>query len=99
MTDNQEKTQTRKFSIALDGLIIEGFFKNKTAMLRKLKDMGYSRSEVNDRARQLGLSIQFIKRCSIGNPDVALRKCLRCSERFLSVGIQNRLCGRCKTRK
>ena len=87
------------FTASVDGIIIEGFLDDRKAMFMKLKNMGFSRNAVNDRARRLGLSDQFIKRCAIGDPDVGLRICLRCGERFLSVGFQNRLCARCKNRR
>jgi hypothetical protein len=99
MKDEQDKTETPRFSLAIDGMIIEWFLSNRESMLNKLMAMGYSSSEISDRAKQLGLSEQFAKRCSVGNADVALRKCLKCGERFLSVGIQNRLCNRCKGRQ
>jgi len=87
------------FNASIDDCIVEGFLTDRRATIRSLKARGFSRSAVIDRARQLGLSEQFIKACSIGEAAVALRICLRCNERFLSVGVQNRLCHRCKTRK
>jgi hypothetical protein len=99
MTEEGNKMETPRFSLGLDGLIIDGFFKNQIMMFRKLKAMGFSKNEIIDRVKQLGLSEQFVKRCAVGHPDVAQRKCLRCSDVFLSVGFQNRLCSRCKGRQ
>jgi hypothetical protein len=59
---------------------------------------GFDREAVVERARELGLTEQFIKWCALSEPDVALRACLGCANRFLSVGVQNRLCPRCRTR-
>jgi hypothetical protein len=100
MTVEQHATEAPRFTLALDDLILDGFFKNQNVMFRKLTSMGFSRTEVIDRAKQLlGLSNQFLKRCTIGHPAVALRKCLNCAETFLSLGFHNRLCNRCKGRK
>jgi hypothetical protein len=99
MSDEKNDAQAVRFSPAHDGLIIDGFLTGKMEMFRKLMALGFSRDEIVERAKQFGLSKQFIKRCGIGRPDVALRECLRCSELFLSVGFQNRLCNRCKARK
>ena len=87
------------FSASIDDCIVAGFLTDRRATIRDLRARGFTRGQVLDRARQLGLSEQFIKACAIGNAAVALRPCLRCNERFLSVGVQNRLCHRCKTRK
>jgi hypothetical protein len=93
------KRDAPTFTADIDGAIIRGFLDDRRALFRKLSRLGFSRGAVIDRARQLGLSEQFVKRCSVGDPDVALRTCLRCGERFLSVGFQNRLCNRCKSKK
>ena len=87
------------FSAALDDSIIKGFLTDRRRMIKTLKSKGFTRDEILERARHLGLSDQFVKWCSIGNSDVALRNCLGCGERFLSVGFQNRLCPRCKNRR
>lgn len=99
MTRASSQTEQPVFSASVDDCIVEGFLTDRRATIRSLKARGFTRAAVLDRARQLGLSDQFIKACSIGEAAVALRPCLRCNERFLSVGVQNRLCHRCKTRK
>ena len=96
MTDKQDTTESPRFSLAIDELIIAGFISNQEKMLGRLQALGFSRDEIIDRTRQLGLSVQFLKQCSINHSDVTLRECLRCSERFLSAGFQNRLCNRCR---
>ncbi len=87
------------FTNSIDGCIIKGFLDNRRAMFKKLTTMGFSRNAIIDRARELGLSDQFIKKCSVGNHDVAMRTCLGCNERFLSMGVGNRLCPRCRNRR
>jgi hypothetical protein len=99
MTTNLQETQPPAFTKAIDVCIVRGFMANRRAMISKLRAMGFSRSAIVDRARELGLSKQFLKRCAIGNPDVGLRNCLGCGDRFLSVGFQNRLCVRCKNKQ
>jgi hypothetical protein len=39
------------------------------------------------------------KKCSVGNHNVAMRDCLGCNARFLSMGVGNRLCPRCRNRR
>jgi Fe2+ transport system protein FeoA len=87
------------FTNSIDGCIIKGFLDNRRAMFKKLTTMGFSRNAIIDRARELGLSDQFIKKCSVGHHDVAMRTCLGCNERFLSMGVENRLCPRCRNRR
>jgi uncharacterized paraquat-inducible protein A len=99
MTSNLNKSECPPFTASIDGCIVRGFLEDRKEMIKKLKTKGFTRSAIIERAKQLGLSEQFIKRCSQGKSDVALRTCLRCSERFLSEGKQNRLCTRCKNKK
>lgn len=99
MTDEQEKMDSPRFSLAVDDQIIDGFFGDQEAMFRRMKALGFSRDEIMDRTKYLGLSRQFIKRWHIERSDVAMRICLGCSERFLSAGFQNRLCSRCRNRQ
>jgi hypothetical protein len=96
MQTKLKKNVAPSFTSTIDGVIVKGFLANQKAAIKKLKGMGFSRKAIINRAKELGLTDQFIKRCSVGNPDVALRTCLRCGERFLSLGFQNRLCPRCK---
>lgn len=98
MKTEKSKSESPRFSSTVDGNIVDGFLGDTTGMVDRLESLGFSRESIFHRARQLGLTDQFIKRCAIGNPDVALRSCLGCGERFLSVGIQNRLCNRCRAR-
>ena len=94
--DNNIKAVSPRFTLAIDDLIINGFFSNQAAMFRKMRALGFSRSEIIDRTKQLGLSVQFLKRHFVTDSDVFLRECLGCSERFLSEGFWNRLCNRCR---
>jgi len=89
----------RAFTSSIDGTIIKGFLENRRAMFKKLTTMGFTRTAILDRAKELGLSDQFIKKCSVGNHKVAMRTCLGCNSRFLSMGVGNRLCPRCRNRR
>ena len=89
----------RAFTSSIDGTIIKGFLENRRAMFKKLGSMGFTRSAILDRAKELGLSDQFLKKCSVGNHKVAMRICLGCNARFLSMGVGNRLCPRCRNRR
>ena len=98
MTQANAKTESLSFTASIDDSIVKWFLKDKNEIIKRLKSMGFRRAAIIDRARELGLSEQFLKWCSVSNPKVALRDCLGCAERFLSVGVQNRLCPRCKNR-
>lgn len=98
MSEKSNEAAGPRFSIAIDDMIIDGFFDDLAAMLRKMRNLGFSRDEIMDRTRILGLSRQFVKQCTLMKSDVALRECLGCSERFLSAGVGNRMCKRCKGR-
>ena len=87
------------FTSSIDGCIIKGFLDNRRAMFKKLTTMGFTRNAILHRAKELGLSDQFLKKCSIGNHNVAMRTCLGCNARFLSMGVGNRLCPRCRNRR
>jgi len=87
------------FTTAIDGRIVRGYLANRRAMLRELAGQGFRRSAILQRARELGLTEQFVKWCAIGHPAVALRACLGCGVSFVSVGAHNRLCPRCRHRE
>ncbi len=99
MNSNHNSNAAPLFTYSIDGCIIKGFLENRRALFKKLRTMGFSRNAIIDRARELGLSDQFLKNCSVGNHDVAMRICLGCNERFLSIGVGNRLCPRCRNRR
>jgi len=98
-TESAKMVEAPMFTASVDDSIIKGFLADRREMIKRLKCKGFTRNAILDRARHLGLSDQFVKWCSIGATDVALRNCLGCGERFLSVGFQNRLCPRCKNRR
>jgi len=98
-TMSPAKSGALSFSASIDRFIIEGFIEDQRNMFKKLRTMGFSKSSVMNRAKQLGLSDQFVKKCSVGDHKVAMRNCLGCNAHFLSVGFQNRLCPRCKNRR
>ena len=95
----QKKSETPQFSRIIDNLIIDGFFEDELAMYEKLQKMGFSKEVITTRSKQLGLSRQFLKRYPDKKSEAGMRECLRCSEKFLSAGFQNRLCSRCTNRQ
>ncbi len=99
MTSVKTKRESPLFTASIDKIIVKGFLADRRTAINELKTKGFTRNAILDRARELGLSDQFLKWCAVGKSDVALRNCLGCGERFLSVGFQNRLCPRCKNRK
>ena len=98
MTDTSSNPNVLSFTASVDDSIVDWLLNDRRESLDRLVRMGFRRSALLQRGRDLGLSEQFLKRCSVGNPSVALRNCLGCGERFLSIGMQNRMCPRCRHR-
>lgn len=88
-----------RFSLEIDKRIIDGVLGDRETMLRELAEAGFSKKAVLDRASSLGLTRAFISRCQVGAVSAQVRRCLRCEERFVSLGPQNRLCRRCVAKK
>lgn len=99
MADKQVKKSTAPFTPEIDRQIIEGFLEDQEATLHNLAKAGFTRQVVLDRAGQLGLSSDFIKKLRSSGVEVLVRRCLNCDEEFLSEGRQNRLCNRCRKRQ
>jgi hypothetical protein len=59
---------------------------------------GMSEEAIRGRARALGVTNEFIKRCRLSGSRPAMRRCICCDARFLSSGVNNRLCRRCPRR-
>lgn len=53
---------------------------------------------VLQRGRQLGITDRFIKECRLSGTRPAVRRCVKCDVGFLSSGIHNRVCQRCRSR-
>jgi hypothetical protein len=66
--------------------------------LRELARDGVSEAAIRERARELGVTWEFIKQCRLSGSRPAIRACMRCDASFLSSGIENRLCRRCVRR-
>lgn len=50
---------------------------------------------LSSRKTELGLTTQLIKLSRLSETCPVPRKCLKCDQKFLSLGSHNRLCGRC----
>lgn len=98
MEDKMSGVENLPFTPKVDKRIIEGFLGNRGAMMEELSKAGFSRRAVLERAKELGLTDNFVKQCRLSGVDVALRQCLRCDEIFASMGPHNRICRRCQIR-
>jgi len=99
MESKQGQNSPTVFTLEIDQRIVRGFLDNKEATLRELVEAGFTRSAVLDRAGKLGLTGDFLTRHRVNRDDVSVRRCLNCDEVFLSLGLQNRLCNRCRKRQ
>ena len=86
------------FTIDVDKRIIEGFIWDKELMMAELKrELGLSKSAIQDRATKLGVTKQFIEQARLTEVKLKGRACLRCDRPFLSQGPWNRLCSKCRS--
>ena len=99
MGSRQSRKSQPSFSLEIDRRIIKGLLVDQEATLRELAKAGFPRSVVLDRAGKLGLTSDLLKRHRLERLDVSVRRCLNCDETFLSLGMQNRLCSRCRKRQ
>ena len=82
-------------SKSLEQRIIDGFLADDADQLAAVAaDVGGD-AALRHRAKAMGLTYDFIKRCRLSGSRPALRPCMRCDTKFLSWGVQNRLCRRC----
>jgi hypothetical protein len=79
----------------LDQRIIDCFVADGEPQLGALSKDGGGEIAIRSRAKALGLTNEFIKRCRLNDSQPALRGCMKCDAEFLSWGVQNRLCRRC----
>lgn len=82
----------------LDQQIIDCMVAGDTKQLRALAKEAGGEAAIRSRAKALGLTNDFVKKCRLGGHQPALRECMNCDATFLSWGVQNRLCRRCTPR-
>ncbi len=92
------KKEDLVFTPEIDKQIIVGFLGDQRAMFRELRELGFTRITVINRAAKLGLTQQFIQQCSEDGVTLTIRDCLGCNKTFVSTGSHNRLCRSCQTR-
>lgn len=59
---------------------------------------GLCEADVRRRAAAIGLTRELVRDARLSGVRLAMRTCIRCDDKFLSVGPQNRLCRRCNRR-
>jgi hypothetical protein len=79
-----------------DQQIIDALISEESAQMRALARAGVSAEAVTLRGEELGMTPSFIKGCRLSGSRAAMRECVNCDARFLSAGIHNRLCNRCR---
>lgn len=82
-------------SSSLDQRIIDCLVAGDKEQLNALSSDGGGEAAIRARAKALGLTNEFIKKCRLSGTQPALRGCMKCDTSFLSWGLQNRLCRRC----
>ncbi len=82
----------------MDQRIIDCFMAGDQERLHALSKEGGGEAAIRSRAKALGLTNEFIKKCRLSGTQPALRGCMKCDAHFLSWGLQNRLCRRCTLR-
>ena len=80
-----------------DQAIIDSYIEEDAERLRDLSEE-HGATVIRSRAKTLGLTKAFVKKCRLSGTQAALRVCMCCDARFLSWGSQNRLCRRCSSR-
>lgn len=86
------------FTAEIDRLICERFLGSPQPKLQQLGDAGLTEEAIEKRARALGLSDSFRAQCEAAGARAAVRECLGCEQVFVSLGPQNRMCRRCRSR-
>ncbi len=82
----------------MDQRIIDCLVAGDQEQLDELSKDGGGEEAIRARAKALGLTNEFIKKCRLSGSRPALRACMKCDAKFLSWGLQNRLCRRCSVR-
>lgn len=78
--------------------MVESMVSDDTKLFRELERRGVSEATVRAHARAIGMTWEFIKQCRLSESRPGMRVCINCDVRFLSSGIDNRLCRRCGRR-
>ena len=79
----------------LDQQTIDRFIAEGDGLMRSLPADNSTEALLRARARALGMTSEFIKKCRLSGSRPAMRVCIRCGVHFLSSGIDNRCCRRC----
>lgn len=91
--------EATKYSRALDRRIIEGYLHDPRAMFEALGRAGVAAEQIMRRGVTLGVTPALLDLQEPECSALAARECLCCERPFLSVGIHNRLCRRCRGRR
>lgn len=83
----------------IDRRIIEGYLQDPRSMIEELGQAGIAKEEIIRRGAALGVTPAVLSVEEPGRSGLAARVCLRCDQAFLSLGIHNRLCRRCRGRR
>lgn len=89
---------TQPIHSEFDQEIIAALLDPESELLHALYGRGITQKAVSERAGELGLTREIIKRCRLAGTTPAMRSCVKCDATFLSAGKHNRLCGRCPAR-
>lgn len=76
--------------------VIDALMDEEGAKHSRHADTGLSWKAIKRCGRELGMTDGFIKGCRLSGSQPAMRVCVRCDARFLSTGVHNRVCRRCR---
>ncbi|MCA9636615.1 MAG: hypothetical protein KC420_11365 [Myxococcales bacterium] len=96
MTKNDQKRAPISRA-EIDRRIIAAFLEEDDPALEEVVP-GLSAADIRRRAVEIGLSRALVRDSRLSGDRLAMRACVRCDARFLSVGPQNRLCRACSRR-
>lgn len=98
MANEQGSQQDVMFTREIDRRIIDGYIGGWRAMIEELaQEEGIAPEAIARRGECLGMTKDSLEGGDPGGRrGAAARECLRCERTFLSFGIQNRLCRRCR---
>jgi hypothetical protein len=88
-----------RFTRDIDRRIIDGYLRDLRAMVEELGRAGISKEAILRRGEALGVTKDALASGELGPQRAAARECLCCDRTFLSFGIQNRLCRRCRAHR
>jgi hypothetical protein len=79
----------------VDSLILDYVVEEDSEAFDQLTQAGLTSTDIRNRAAEIGLTNEFVKRLKLSGTRPAMRACLKCNAAFLSSGPHNRLCPRC----